>query len=158
MGMCFWILTNEAVVIPDSLHILAVVAAPELFGESEESIQKTFKGHDQNQNSNVESAAREEVLLRVVSRNNIRIRKNLQKCNQHWSIQLYRLTQERDSAICNWAKHAVVDGDQYADVVIHELHNNSKTTTSIDHLAQRSRSSESPVIVKQSDLVCMESE
>ena len=144
---CYWILLDGRIVIPDSLHILAVVAVPEMYGESQESIRETFRKYGQDPNSNVESTAREEVLLRVVNRNHIRIRKNTLKHNQKWKIQLFRLTQKRDTAICNWAKHVVVDGDQYADVVIHELHNNSKKTTSINRLAQRSRSSEAPVIV-----------
>ncbi len=47
MSNCYWILTNGTIVIPDSLHILAVVSAPALFGESEESIRKTFRKYGQ---------------------------------------------------------------------------------------------------------------
>ena len=72
-------LGNGTIVIPDSLHILAVVSSPALFGESEESIQMTFSKYGQNVNSNIESKAREEVLLRGINRNNIRIRKNIFK-------------------------------------------------------------------------------
>lgn len=150
----FWILVNGAVLIPDSLHILSIVATPELYGESKESIQDTFQRHGQSINSNVESKGREEVLLRVLKRNNIRIRKNTLKHNQHWSIQLFRLTQERKAAICNWAKLVVSDkGDQYADTIIHQLFDNSKIRTSLNRLADECTAEKAPKIIKQSDLV-----
>ena len=85
---CFWILENGTIVKPDSRHILAVVSAPIVFGETEESIHKTFKKYGQGISSNFEGKAREEVLLRVIKRNHIRIRKNQQKRNQlHESFQ-----------------------------------------------------------------------
>ncbi len=128
---CFWILIDGRVIAPD-LHIQAVVSDPEKFGESEEGIQESFQKYGQNPESNVESKAREEVLLRVIRRNHIRIRKYTLKCCQQFSIQLYRLTDERRSSISGWAKTIATDGDQFADVVIHQLYDNSKMKTSLN--------------------------
>jgi hypothetical protein len=154
MSNCYWILTSGRIVIPDSLHILVVVSAPALFGESEESIQETFRKSEQDMRSNYEGKAREEVLLRVINRNNIRIRKNILKRQQHWSIQLYRLTAERKSSLSAWAKYMHgLSGDKYADVTIHQLYDDSKMRTSLDQLLAESAVDEDPVILKQSDLV-----
>jgi hypothetical protein len=152
MSDCFWILVDGRIVIPDNKHILAVVSAPELFGESGVSIIETFQKHGQNENSNIESKAREDVLLRVISRNHIRIRKNILKQQQHWSIQLYRLTDERRASISSWAKYVATDGDQFADVIIHQLFDNFKIQTSLNHLAG-STVDEAPVILRQTGLL-----
>lgn len=137
MNECFWILIDGRIVIPDSLHIHAVVSSPELFGESEDKIQETFQRYGQNSKSNFESKAREDVLLRVIKRNHIRIRKYIHKRCQHWSIQLYRLTDERRSAISAWANSVVTCGDQYADVIVHQLHDDSKLQTSLNLLSDQ---------------------
>jgi len=152
MNECFWILTDGRIVIPDILHILAVIDAPVAFGESNQTILDTFKKYGQNIKSNVESIAREKVLLRVINRNNIRIRKNIQKNCQHWSIQIYRLTDERKAAISEWAKYVATDGDRYADVIIHQLYDNSKLKTSIDVLVEEYTGDGDPIIITQSEL------
>ncbi len=133
---CFWILKNGMIVKPDERHILAVAACPAAFGETDKSLQATFKKHGQSPCSNFEGAAREEVLQRVIERNHIRIRKNQQKRGQHWSFQLYELTAERQQKMAEWASYITPQADdRYGDVVIHQFHNGSKTRTSLDQLA-----------------------
>lgn len=150
---CFWILTDGRIVVPDSLHIMAVVSAPELFGESEESILDTFRKYGQNPSSNVESKAREEVLLRVIKRNNIRIRKNILKRQQHYCIQLFELTTEREQTIAKWSKYVSgLTGDKYADVIIHQCHDGSKIKTSLDKLAGGDDGNGEPEVLSQSEL------
>lgn len=73
-------------------------------------------------------------MLRVIKRNHIRIRKYVLKRSQHWSIQLYRLTEERRASITAWARNIVINGDQYADVIIHQFHDNSSMKTSLNDL------------------------
>ena len=134
---CFWILKNGNIIKPDSRHILAVVASPAVFGETEDSIRKTFNKYGQDIASNFEGKAREEVLLRVIRRNHIRIRKNQSKQNQHWSIQLYKLEPERIASIASWAKQIFADlTDPYSDVVIHQLYDDTKYKTSFNHLLE----------------------
>lgn len=150
-GHCFWIL-NDGTILEQSRHILAVVAAPEKFGETEESIQQTFEKYGQNYMSNFEGRAREEIMSRVIKRNNIRIRKYIHKHCQHWIIQLYDLTDERKHQILKWAKYVSIDGDPYADVIIHTLHDNSKIVTSLDNLAEEYCGSEKYENKSQSEL------
>jgi len=150
---CFWILTNGTIVKPDSRHILAVVCCPIAFGETKESIRETFKKQSQSPNSNFEGVAREEVLNRVINRNHIRIRKNMHKKGQHWSMQLYNLTLERRESISAWASYISADTeDKYADVIIHQFHNGSKVNTSLSKLADESAGDKKPVIVTQQEL------
>ncbi len=154
MNDCFWILEDGTIVIPDSLHILAIVSCPELFGESDRSIKNTFKRYHQQTSSNVESIAREEILLRVIKRNHIRIRKNILKRQQHWSLQLFELTPERKTSISAWAKYVCgLSGDKYADIIIHQLYDNSKMKTSLVLLAGGCTADIDPVIVTQVELL-----
>ena len=151
---CFWILTDGTIVKPDSRHILAVASCPTVFGETLESLQKTFEPYGQGIHSNYEGQAREETLHRVIRRNHIRIRKNQLKRGQHWSIQLFRLTEERTQVISEWASYISLDtDDRYADVIIHQLHNNSKLRTSLDQLANQYTSTKKTVIVTQTELI-----
>ncbi len=153
MNKCFWILTDRRIVIPDNLHILAVIDAPELFGETKQTIQQTFRKYRQDVKSNVESKAREEILLRVIKRNHIRIRKNNRKNCQHWSVQLFRLTDDRKKALSAWGKYVSgTTGDKYADVIIHQLHDNSKMKTSLKILVDEYRGDVDPVIVRKTEL------
>jgi hypothetical protein len=132
----YFILRSGEIVRVEKRHILTVVADPEPYGETKESLQQRFDQHGQGMESNVEGKAREEVLLRVISRNIIRIRKNQHPRNQHWSIQLWKLTKERKEAISKWAVCASrFGGDQFADVIIHQFCDNSKKRTSLDQLA-----------------------
>jgi hypothetical protein len=147
---CFWILTDGVIVKPNSRHILAVVATPELFGETKESLQNTFEPYGQGVHSNFEGKAREDVLLRVIRRNHIRIRKNQSPRNQHWSIQLYSLTKERQAAISAWATYINKDiDDKFADVIIHQFHDGSKFKTSLETLLNENKDSEDPKILTQ---------
>ena len=114
---CYWILTDGTIVKPDRCHILAVADVPIAFGETLSSLEKTFAGFAQGIHSNFEGKAREITLRRIIQRNHIRIRKNQQKRNQHWSIQLYNMNNERRSAIARWAKHiSSTVTDRYGDV------------------------------------------
>lgn len=151
---CFWILTNGAIVIPDSRHILAVVCCPIAFDETKESIRETFEKQNQSPDSNFEGVAREEVLSRVIHRNHIRIRKNLHRENQHWSIQLHNLTAERRASISAWANYISADTeDIHADVIIHQFHNGSKFQISLNTLAEEySGDDKKTVIVTQQEL------
>ena len=155
MSNCYWILADGTIVEPDSRHILAVKAAPTAFGETEKSLSITFAKYGEEKNYNVESKARQEILLRVITRNHIRIRKYVHKRCQHISIQLYRLSHERRAAISESAKYMHgLSGDKYADVTIHQLYNDSKMRTSLDQLlAESTVDCEDPVILKQSDLI-----
>lgn len=150
---CFWILTNGKIVRPDSRHILCVVSCPSAFGETKESIRETFEKEMQSPHSNFESVAREQVLTRVINRNNIRIRKNQHKREQHWSLQLYELTDERRSAIAVWASYITNDTtDKFADVIIHQFKDESKIKTNLDTLAKECESDVKPMIVTQEEL------
>jgi hypothetical protein len=153
MSNCYWILNDGKILDKQSRHILAVISAPELFGETEQSINETFKKYGQDIKSNYEGKAREAVMLRVIRRNHIRIRKNILKHQQHWSIQLYRLTDERRASISSWAKYIATNGDQYADVIIHQLFDNSKIQTSLNLLADGSMVDENTVKLKQTDIL-----
>ncbi len=153
---CFWILVDGTIVIPDSLHILAVVSAPALFGESEESLKNTFEPYGQGIQSNVEGKAREETLTRIIKRNHVRIRKNQYKGNQHWSLQLFEMTTEREQAITKWSKYVSgLKSDKYADVIIHQLHDGLKIRTSLDVLAGGYDGNEEPVVLSQAELIRM---
>ena len=150
---CFWILTDGRIIVPNSLHVKAVIYFPELFGESEGSILETFQRYGQSVASNVESKAREEVLSRVIKRNHIRIRKNIHKHCQHWSLQSFKLNTERKQAIAKWAKYVSgLTGDRYADVIIHQLHDGSKIKTSLNKLAGRYDGNGEPVVLSQAEL------
>ena len=151
---CFWILTDGTIVQPDSRHILAVTDAPFAFGESLKSLEETFKKYGQGIHSNFEGKAREETLLRVINKNHIRIRKNQQKRSQYWSIQLYNLTDKRRSSVSAWAKYiSTYTNDKYADIIIHQLHDNSRIRTSLDILASEYNDDKEPVILTQDELV-----
>ena len=131
----FFILRSGEIIKIEKRHILSVVSNPEPYGETEKSLQQTFDEYSQGMRSNVESRARQEILLRVISRNIIRIRKNQHPRNQHWSIQLWEMTNERQLAISRWAKYVSDQGgDQFADAIIHTFHDNKKTKTSLDRL------------------------
>ena len=150
---CFWILTDGRIVVPDSKHILAVVSAPSAFGESVKSLIRTFQPYGQGIQSNYEGKAREETLSRVIRRNHIRIRKNKYKWNQHWSLQLFEMTPEREQAIAQWSKYVSgLTGDRYADVVIHQFHDGSKIRTSLDKLAEGYDGNGEPEVLSQAEL------
>lgn len=133
---CFWILNDGGSIMkPDARHILAVSSCPEPFGESLSSLQETFDRHGEHMHSNVEAVARQEVLRRVIDRNHIRIRKNVQRRSQNWSLQLYKLTDERKKAISVWATYISPNtDDKFADVIIHQFHDRSVTIVSLDSL------------------------
>lgn len=151
---CFWILTDGKIIIADSLHILAIVSAPELFGETVESLKETFEPYGQGIQSNYEGKAREETLTRVIKRNHIRLRKNQNKRNQHWSLQLFELTAEREQAIAKWAKYVSgLTGDKYADVIIHQSHDGSKIRTSLDKLAGGYDGAGETEVLSQAELI-----
>ncbi|MFC1830496.1 hypothetical protein ACFL0S_00550 [Thermodesulfobacteriota bacterium] len=150
---CFWILTDGTIVIPDTLHIRAVVSAPSAFGESIESLKETFEPYGQGIQSNYEGKAREETLTRVIKRNHIRLRKNHNKRNQHWSVQLYKLTAEREQAIAQWAKYVSgLTDDKYADVIIHQFHDGSEIRTSLDQLVRGYDDAGEPEVLSQAEL------
>lgn len=124
---CFFILGDETILKPDYRHIMAVKAAPTAFGETEESLRETFAKYGEQDNHNVESNARQEILLRVINRNVIRIRKNQQRRNQNWSIQLYDLTKKKEEAISAWATYIIHKGiDRYGTVIINQFKDRSK--------------------------------
>jgi hypothetical protein len=151
--LCFWILKNGIIVKVESRHILAVVSFPEVFGETRETIKEIFEKQNQSPNSNYEGIAREEVLARVISRNNIRIRKNQHKRDQHWSLQLHSLTDERIFAIAAWANYISTNAnDKHADVVIHQFKDGSKIKTSLDKLALENLKAINPEIINQAEL------
>jgi len=134
---CFWILLDGTIVVPDSRHILAVVAAPIAFGETDESINKTFKEYNESPMTNHEGRARETILLRVINRNHIRIRKNKSRNNQTLSVQLFQLTEERKEVLSRWARYILpLIDDKFADVVIHQLKYKSRLVTSLNLLAK----------------------
>lgn len=152
---CFWILNDDkgTIVKPDSRHILAVVSAPHAFGETEESLAETFRKYGQSHRSNFEGKAREEVLMRVIHRNHIRIRKNQHKRGQYWSVQLFRMTGERKSRMAIWAKYILPSvEDKYGDVIVHQFFDNSKIRISLDELAGEYIGNKEPVIVSQDEL------
>ncbi|MBU1566852.1 MAG: hypothetical protein KJ630_14670 [Proteobacteria bacterium] len=134
---CFWILLDGRIIAPDSKHIIAVVNFPEIFGETAKSINATFSEYgEQSPSSNHEGRARESILLRIIQKNNVRIRKHQLKRNQHWSIQLYELTQERKQSISKWARYiSSSDSDAYAAVIMDQFKDGQKIYTSLDILA-----------------------
>ncbi len=136
----YWITDKGKLIKPDSRHIITVVKNPTKFGETDKTIQNTFDKHGEPVNTNMEGKAREEVLLRVIRRGNIRIRVNGTRNSQHWSIQLQKLTPKIEDILWFWANTVIKNGvakDKYADVVIHELGKGDKMTrTSLDILAK----------------------
>jgi len=133
---CFWILLDGRIIAPDSKHIIAVVNFPEIFGETEESIEMTFREYGESPRSNHEGKARETILLSLINKNNVRIRKHQLKRNQHWSIQLYELTTERKQSISKWARYISSSGtDAYAAVIMDQFKDRQKIHTSLDILA-----------------------
>ena len=150
---CFWILTDGMIVQPAEKHILAVVAAPLAFNETEDSLQETFKKYGQSHRSNFEGGAREEVLLRVIKRNHIRIRKNQFKRTQYWSLQLYRMSKERKDRMAAWASFITpMADDKFADVIIHQLSDGSRIRNSLDELAN-GYIGDAPEIINQDELL-----
>jgi len=151
---CFWILTNGTIVKPNSRHILAVVSAPEVFGETADTLQETFAKYGQGVQSNFEGEARAEVLKRVIGRNHIRIRKNIHPRNQHWSVQLWRLTDERHRALSQWASYITpITNDQYSDVIIHQFYDGSRERISLNELFSSQCVEVSlPTIISESEL------
>ncbi len=151
---CYWILTDGTIVKPDQRHILAVAHAPAAFGETIATMQKTFAPYGQDIHSNFEGKPREKTLKRVILRNHIRIRKNRLKKAQHWSIQLYKLSDERKASIAAWARHITpATNDKYGDVIIHQFQDGSKCRTSLDQLADGYGGKKEPVIMTQAELV-----
>jgi hypothetical protein len=151
---CYWILTDGTIVQPEQRHILAVAQAPTAFGETIESMEKTFAPYGQDIHSNFEGKPREETLKRVICRNHIRIRKNRLKRGQHWSVQLYTLNNERKAAIAAWARHIIpATDDKYGDVIIHQFQDGSKIRTSLDQLADGFDNKGKPAIITQAELV-----
>jgi hypothetical protein len=135
-GECFWILKIGIILQVDDFHILAVIRNPNIFLETPESIQETFNKNQENVQSNFEGKSRQIILRRVISRGFIRIRKHKLKKSQHWIIQLEVLDEQRIKWIQFWAKYISAHAaDRYADVIIRELLNNYRTTTSFDKLA-----------------------
>ena len=134
---CFWIILDGRIIVPDSKHIIAVVKFPEIFGETEESIEMTFREQGESSpKSNHEGKAREIILMRVINRNNVRIRKHQLKRNQHWSIQLYEITEERKRSISKWARYISSYGtDVYAAVILDTFKDGKQFYTSLDILA-----------------------
>ena len=154
-GYCFWILNDDegTIVQPDSRHILAVASAPHAFGETEKSLTETFREYGQSHKSNFEGKAREEVLTRVIHRNHIRIRKNQHKREQYWSVQLFRMTDERKSRMAAWAKYILPSvEDKYGDVIVHQFFDHSKSRISLDELAGEYIGNKGSVIVSQNEL------
>jgi hypothetical protein len=150
---CFWILNDGTIVKPDSRHILAVASCPVAFGETDQSLQITFRKYGQSPKSNYEGSAREEVLMRVILRNHIRIRKNQHKRGQHWSFQLFKLTEERKQKIAEWASYITPQtDDKFGDVIIHQFCDNSKKRTSLDQLAGEHPSGDVEIVL-QDELV-----
>ncbi len=155
---CFWILTNGNIIIPDSRHILAVVAVPAAFGETDETIKRTFEEYGEERNSNHEGRAREAILFRIIHRNHIRIRKNQFRRNQYWAVQLYDLTKERKFSLTRWAKYVLpLTNDKYADVRIHQLKDDSITLKCLKLLAEEFLVDvgETTVVITQSELIKM---
>lgn len=138
----YWISPKCKIIKPKSRHILAVVRNPECFGETDKSIQQTFAKYNEPIHSNIEGKAREEILLRVIRRGNIRIRLGGTRRNQRWSIQLNKLTPKVNDYLWTWANQVINDGtapDKYADVVIHQIGKNDKMTkTSLFDIASGS--------------------
>lgn len=134
----FWITPKGQIIEPSMYHIVTVVKFPEKFGETKSSLQSTFDKYNEPMDSNIEGKAREEILERVVKRGFIRIRLGGTGSNQKWSIQLFRLTKIAGNALWMWAKQVTdkkMTNDKYADVIIHQLHNNKMTRTSLDVIA-----------------------
>ncbi|MBU1568583.1 MAG: hypothetical protein KJ630_23520 [Proteobacteria bacterium] len=155
---CFWILrTNGNIIIPESRHINAVVAVPAAFDETDESIRRTFAYYNESQAMNHEGRAREAIMLRVINRNHIRIRKNQFRNNQNWAVQLYDLTEERKISLSRWANYILpFANDKNADVVLHQLIDNTKTKTILYLMAEEySFDREETVIIPQSELLLM---
>ncbi len=149
---CFFILEDETILKPDYRHILAVKEAPAAFGETDESLNVTFDKWGEKNNHNVESNARQEILLRVINRNIIRIRKNQSKRNQNWSIQLHNLTKKKEEAIFSWASYIIEkEYDRYGTVVIHQFADGSKKIVFINELADK-HIGKTPKVITQNEL------
>ena len=136
----YWINKKGQLQKPKTRHIASVIENPEWFGETEESIKKTFDKYNEPISTTVEGKAREEILLRIIKRGYARIRQNVSRRNQAYSIQVNKITPRIEDALFAWAKIQSKDTlDKYADVNVHELGRGSgagkMTKTSLDRIA-----------------------
>ena len=137
---------------PKSRHIATVIKHPTKFGETDSTIERTFKKHNEPISTSAEGKAREEVMLRIIKRGYIRIRKGGTRRNQHWSIQIDRINRKVEDVLWMWANKVINDGtadDKYADVVIHEFGKRDKMTrTSLDVIASGASISEARELIE----------
>jgi hypothetical protein len=136
----YWINPKGQLQRPKTRHIASVIEEPEWFGETEESIKKTFDKYGEPVSTTVEGKAREDILLRVIKRGYARIRLNKTRRNQSYSVQIDRLTPKIEDTLFVWANIQSKDAmDKYADVNVYELGRGSGsgklTRTSLDRIA-----------------------
>ncbi len=135
----YWITPTGIILRPAIRHIGTIIRCPEAFGETEEAIKVTCDRFGEKMSSTFEGKARNEILARVIRRGFIRIRKEMTRRFQHWSIQCHHLTPTHHAAISCWAGYIMAMGlDPVADVVLHCLHDNTTTAMSLRELAAAS--------------------
>lgn len=109
----YWI-TPSGQSISAIRHIEAIINNPKLFGETRESIEKTYEKHGEK--IGLEGSAREEVMIRAIEKGFIRVR----EYRNWWSIDVNRLTKRIANVLHQWSKTIRIP-DRYADVQISEL-------------------------------------
>jgi hypothetical protein len=123
-NLAYWISPKGDTLKPEMYHIGAVIGNPKKFGETHDTIKKTFDSHGEPVTKNAEGSARNEIMERVMKRGFIRIRKHNLRRSQNWVIELYDMSNKKANYIANWAKRMIDDKiakDIYADVTITDL-------------------------------------
>ena len=125
----YWITHDGKILNVPQTHIEAVLMAPEKFGETKKTIQRSYDKH--NEKLNTEGKAREEILVRIMKRGFVRIR----EYSNRWSIQTWNLTNKINDAIFAWAKKVYPKiRDKYADVTITLFNKNKLVRSSFDKI------------------------
>jgi len=151
----YWITPAGLVVCPAIRHIGTVLCCPEAFGETDATIKATCLRHGEQVSATFEGKARNEILARVIQRGFIRIRKEMTRRSQHWSIQYHLLTPMHHVALSNWAAYVLTTGlDPLADVLLHCLRDTTTTAMSLRELAATNLTSAPELVVLSENAFC----
>ena len=129
----YWISPKGEMSEPTPRHIGAIIANPEFFGETAQTIRATFEDHGETISDTMEGQAREEIMIRVMHRGYIRIR----EVKRNYTIQVNKTDSKIKENIWEWAR-ALLRKDpkqRYADVHILQLQSNRKQKLVLDDIS-----------------------
>lgn len=129
----YWISPKGEMSPPTPRHIGAIIADPEFFGESAQTIRGTFEDHGETISDTMEGQAREEIMLRVLKRGFIRIR----EIRMNYTVQVDKTDSHIKENIWAWARALLKSNpkQRYAEATIMQLHNNRKQKLVLDDIA-----------------------